>query len=197
MILALHQIFKLLIAVKLYPVPKLGRTRVQIVYGVQIHVFLVPAEERSPRSHVQIRRSHTWNGLVTHSFVQKSVKFSQIPGNSLIKEGVHLVGTINWRVISKWFPIESLNLVVTCASHWPLSRLFLHFVKRSCRFHPILELIKALTSVDVLFNWRFDLGLVLAIWALSRFPPFRRSNLKHANVWRNELLCLLNEFREG
>ena len=72
---AFCQIFELLIAVHVYRVPELGRARVKVVDGVEVEVFLVPAEERSPDTDVEVWLGHTADLVVTEAFVQKSLQF--------------------------------------------------------------------------------------------------------------------------
>ena len=49
-----REVFKILVAVKVDRVPELRLTMVQVIDGVQVHVFLVPAEKRSPDTYIQV-----------------------------------------------------------------------------------------------------------------------------------------------
>lgn len=66
-----NEVLEVFIAVCVDTVPKLGGTVVKVVDGIEIHVLLMPAKHRLPRTDVNVRSVHTWDSLIGQAFPKK------------------------------------------------------------------------------------------------------------------------------
>jgi hypothetical protein len=57
--LRLCELFEILIAVKVYPVPELGPAMVEIIDGVKVQVLFVPPKHGLPGANIDVGCVHT------------------------------------------------------------------------------------------------------------------------------------------
>ena len=110
----LHIRFELLVVGQVNAVPKLGQPRVQVVYRVQVHIFLVPPKHGLPSANIDVGRGDPLELGALEAvakdtsekadLLEKGLDLAEVPRHAGIKHRTRHVSTVNGSGILEHFP---------------------------------------------------------------------------------------------
>ena len=143
----------------------------KVVDRVQVHVFFVPTEERSPNANIEVGLSDTWylarshtlaitvkknlNEIRTFEWVnllENCLELAKVPRHTSIEKRIRLVCSIYGCLVSQRFPILRLNLNVRALKGLTIALFLLEVLEVLARLSNVFKLVVSILTINILFN---------------------------------------------
>ena len=143
----------------------------KVVDRVQIHVFFVPAEERSPNSNIEVGLRNTWNMTSRHSLtitvkknlneirvfvrvnlLENCLELTEVPWYTFIEKRIRLVCSIDRRLVPERLPILRFNLNVRSLKGLTITLALLEVLEVLAWLSDVFKLVVSILTIDILFD---------------------------------------------